>query len=1342
MNKQTGVLAAMLTAVSINAFAVIVTFTASASPSLITWSGPVQFTNTTQLISHESGALVLEAYNPGGTTDLAVGGTVFTAGAGSLTGAPAVHYWPTLAGSPTADGNMNAILNTILYAEVSDHPALVFTNLTPGQAYKVQLFIVDDRDMGTIPSYLAAVDRDNGGIVSWDIGNGVPGYAGFITGAFTATNATLSIPIKLSMDNGPYSAYGAALNAYLLIECGSAPATVEALVPATSSYSSQANPGTEIAYYPSQLLSAHPERNGDARAQGYPYVAGMEQPLPDHFYVNSGDGCLRVIPGQTGEDELTFRQSGVRCAASPVFTFRFGIKNGLATLLPGVALNGEISWLRDWTVIDYQVWPARVVYLLHSPSGQFEARLEAVQAVSISGAGIIAKLNLKNLSGASLSPTLVLAGYSGTPVLPQTLRENSAELLQIACTNVDPIQASHGFSLPNLHVTDYVLLAGFNGATSQECLELAPEASAETCFMALLDAPDQVDPGITRQVTDYFTRNPAFSPETRQSLIDEALDACVYCTTGGDRKWQNSKNTLTGVFEASSAAASSGIYRTSPCRIDLPGKKLSSYLNYAANDLLPSLVQPPGLVHDSKYFGVWHYIFAYRHQHAAMSLGLEKEAINDLMLRSCNQKADGFLRGIRMDFKTDDHATMYEESYIDAVYHYWKWTGDFAPVQQLWPTMVKAVQFMENVLNPDGDDLYLDLLHQFKSDSDSRGPSSLFESALVWRAYVAMSEFAVKMQLPGASAYRKKAEDIHAAIQRELWSPEKVMAGSKCPLGMLRIHPECLEVEVPVRTGAVDPYQAYVITDWYLKNCTFEDADKNLWVLGSDWWPRVWTQGLNLPSDSVMIGMTAFLSGCFDDGARILNSYAGPAYKATWFGDGFFLNSHQNPDRCGCGIAGATCQGAWGRALVEGLFGVDPHVDESYITVRPNLPRSWTNALFERPNLKIAFEQAGTQGRWEITTGSNITARLQLPAFAPVSSLQVNGQSVPVAIAPGIACGRLTVETPPGGAVLQVGHSPANYSIQALSKNTVKKQGDLCEITCSGLDEITADNRFGFFSDISVQSGHITMKLAKTGCGRATLFLNCRSGSLRWIEPVSFDTDNGLVLEQTVNDPVPAGSKLVPVNLGNVYNESINTCFDYHWDLDHGSYYPYPELLDTNRIDYWYYDPFALIEPLPLNLRVGPIPFRVGTEGLLTDKNLAMIANTSPRELPTGVTIQIGRKVHKIYLLSLNFVIAQKSYIPCVKIELRYTDGSTEERELVNPYNFDFFGQNSGINTLEYALNPVPRHNQIYYKDTHLTMTDVLCDSSRTLAEITFKSIATETFFGLAGMTLNVPAGE
>jgi hypothetical protein len=214
------------------------------------------------------------------------------------------------------------------------------------------------------------------------------------------------------------------------------------------------------------------------------------------------------------------------------------------------------------------------------------------------------------------------------------------------------------------------------------------------------------------------------------------------------------------------------------------------------------------------------------------------------------------------------------------------------------------------------------------------------------------------------------------------------------------------------------------------------------------------------------------------------------------------------------------------------------------------------------------------------------------------------------------------------------------------------------------------------------------------------------------------------------------------VDLSAVYNENINTCFDHPWDWDHGDSSFGPK----KTISYWTYLPFALDTPLPEHLQVGRIPFQICRNEASGGKNLAMIANTPPRELPTGLTIEIGRRVEKIYLLSLNFMLAQKTYVPAVQIELFYTDGSKENRDMVAPYNFDYYAQNSGINTLEYALAGAKlrpdarfRHFPPTLRDIHLTMTDVRCDAGKVLRSVTFKSIATETFFGLSGMTLNVP---
>ncbi|NBW87254.1 MAG: hypothetical protein EBR23_10620, partial [Planctomycetia bacterium] len=59
----------------------------------------------------------------------------------------------------------------------------------------------------------------------------------------------------------------------------------------------------------------------------------------------------------------------------------------------------------------------------------------------------------------------------------------------------------------------------------------------------------------------------------------------------------------------------------------------------------------------------------------------------------------------------------------------------------------------------------------------------------------------------------------------------------------------------------------------------------------------------------------------------------------------------------------------------------------------------------------------------------------------------------------------------------------------------------------------------------------------------------------RWNEPITFTTQHRSAKEatkQTVLDPVPEGSKLLPLDLSAAYNDSLQTCFLHPWQPDSG----------------------------------------------------------------------------------------------------------------------------------------------------------------------------------------------
>jgi len=119
--------------------------------------------------------------------------------------------------------------------------------------------------------------------------------------------------------------------------------------------------------------------------------------------------------------------------------------------------------------------------------------------------------------------------------------------------------------------------------------------------------------------------------------------------------------------------------------------------------------------------------------------------------------------------------------------------------------------------------------------------------------------------------------------------------------------------------------------------------------------------------------------------------------------------------------------------------------------------------------------------------------------------------------------------------------------------------------------------------------------------------------------------------------------------------------------------------------------------------------------------------------------------LRKAYLLSLNMNLPMKAYTPAATVTVRYTDGSQKVTELIPPLNFDSYFQDFAINTVALPLTTaIPGHGQKqwanYYRcnldQMHLTMTDVICDPAKKVDRIECRSVATETFLGIAGVTL------
>ncbi|MHC4674034.1 MAG: alpha-L-rhamnosidase-related protein [Planctomycetota bacterium] len=876
-------------------------------------------------------------------------------------------------------------------------------------------------------------------------------------------------------------------------------------------------------------------------------------------------------------------------------------------------------------------------------------------------------------------------------------------------------------------------------------ITLDPASEAEAYLTCVIDSPGYDQEEMYQRVKRFFDRNPNLPLQTRQRLTEEGVDIMCRIVVNGDKTFERIRRDSARAFDECCRGWDLGVYRDTPVSFDVPDSRLRSLLNLTANDLFPGLVQPPGLCHNTKYGDPWHYIFCYRHVHAASNLGLESNAIDFLRMLSTNQQPNGWIRSIGRDFQSDGHPTSFDASYIDALYHYYKWTGDLESVRQLWPTVLRAVQFIEASLNPDDDYLYRDLIHQWKSDADSRGPSSSYQTALVRKAYADLSELAGILDHPWqAEKYANRARHIMEAAQKELWSPEMAMLGSKGPLGILRLHPECLEVEIPIWTGLVDQWQAFVLTDWYLHNISFRDERDGLWVKESDWWPLLWSQAMVADGDAVMIAWALLQTGHYDEGCQLLETIAGSGFRSPSPGMSYVVNNHGVYSHSNLGGKDpATAIGALGRAAIEGVFGVEPHLDRKHFVLRPRFAWYWDKASFSRKGLAIHWQRQNERQTLDIETASDVSSTVRFSVRRPVREVRIDGAAANFAMYPAIGRGEVEVELPAGGAVVDLRCDPKLWKVSAPPRLEV---GQIAEIRFSGVEVFDVDDRFQFFEVLGRDNSHITVRLKKAACGRATLFLNCRCGNLKWIHPVVFTTlpENAkAITPTTVLDQLPDSARVVTVDLSEAYTDDIQRCFEHYFYWDHGPQFYLESHKPEKVIRYWFQPTFKLTRALPRRIDVGGIPFLLGPMGpgeeLERHNDLLMLANTPPRELPTTARFDVNRRLCSVYLLSLNMTVSQKSYVPAVDIIVEYEDGERKLTQLIAPLNFDTYEEDFGINTVAYPLDDVSMLSSRRQPDGwshHFTMTNIICDPDKVTKSIEIRSIATETFFGLAGMTL------
>jgi hypothetical protein len=144
----------------------------------------------------------------------------------------------------------------------------------------------------------------------------------------------------------------------------------------------------------------------------------------------------------------------------------------------------------------------------------------------------------------------------------------------------------------------------------------------------------------------------------------------------------------------------------------------------------------------------------------------------------------------------------------------------------------------------------------------------------------------------------------------------------------------------------------------------------------------------------------------------------------------------------------------------------------------------------------------------------------------------------------------------------------------------------------------------------------------------------------------------------------------------------------------------------------------------------------------LTDEGTKVLAlvNTEPyKALPSTAVLGLDRpmRLEKVYLLTANLTKTLKCYYPGGEVVAYYSDGSKQVIQLIPPYSMSCMAQHFAPNC--YAIpfgklvgSPVIPQPQ----SVNLAVSDLLLSPEKSVSHIEFRCVASETIFGIVGVTL------
>ena len=346
--------------------------------------------------------------------------------------------------------------------------------------------------------------------------------------------------------------------------------------------------------------------------------------------------------------------------------------------------------------------------------------------------------------------------------------------------------------------------------------------------------------------------------------------------------------------------------------------------------------------------------------------------------------------------------------YADVLFRHLLWTGDLELAGQLWPVIERHLAWERRLFRREFGEDKLPLYEAYadiwaSDDLEYDGGGVAYASAYNYNDNRMAARLA-RLLGHDPAPYDHEADLIARAMREYLWLPARgAFAESKDSLGVRLVHPDAglwtfyttMDSGLPT---AEEAFRMTMAVDQYLPHLPVRGpgvppGDHHL-LPTTDWMPYAWSVNNVVFAENVHTALGYWQADRPAEANRLLES----AVLASMFmgicpgnvGTMNYLDVYRRESQRDFADGG----GVLARAVVEGLFGVQPDLLAGELRVAPGFPASWDHARLEHPDVGVDWRRDGDTDRYRIESrfGRPLELRLEVPARRVAATVTIDGR--------------------------------------------------------------------------------------------------------------------------------------------------------------------------------------------------------------------------------------------------------------------------------------------------------------------------------------------------------------